>query len=363
MPPKKSAEKRAREKALEAAKKAAESAKVAASSAESDWVDVPTCPECQSAIDDKENCITCDLCQVDLHISCMGWPQPQYYKWSYYKKEMQKLSPVRVFCPSCQKIPMSSLRHAKDLNSPKPKRLALGDDKSEQILSSIQALTSRVDDFVKDRDEMKSQLDAVSSFLAPAKQRSFASVASVSRQVAKPSCLTETISSSLAKQSEESLIRRSLIIAGLPAEEGEDLRAKTDEIWKALDISDWIKTISATRLPKSQESDAPALIKVDLMDDGMVKLACSVGKSLLKTANYSRVFLRPARTSAERSLIRSRLQRLSQLNSENMDENTRYFIAYRKDGFPIVRVSSGVVNWAWIDPGPILVQDGDVHEI
>ena len=146
-----------------------------------------------------------------------------------------------------------------------------------------------------------------------------------------------------------------MIVAGLPEEDGEDLRAKLDQIWTFMGSS--CRVESAVRLPQpralaAQPQRSPALVKVLLLTEEMASTALALAKNLAKSPALSGVFLRPSRSASDRQRIKEQLQRLPALKAAEQDPNVSYVIRYTKPGFPILRLVGQKPDWTWTDPGP-----------
>lgn len=313
--------------------------------------DCPMCPECSLEASDASPTFSCAFCRKEVHYVCAGFSDD--LDFSPNLLEILAASPVLLRCPQCQKKPVSALQESPD-SSPNAKRPA---DVSTAILNKLESMDKRMNSFADEAKEIQAKLASVSEFLAPAKApRTFASVAKSSSSGAssfKPKTIADTVSQALARQSEDALNKRCVIIAGLKTDDGDDLVAKVGEIWTELGISDAVRTVSVSRLPRARNADpsSPALLRATLLEEGMASLACSLGKSLCGSASFSRVYLRPARSAEERSILRLRQQRLVQLKAANEDDSVRYAINYRRDGYPIIRIVAGSVE-SWTDPGP-----------
>lgn len=312
------------------------------------------CTACQKGEEDEEG-DACAACGSFAHFKCIGIG----LKISVNTLKLLHSPAIRILCPGCQGKPLPPPPSQPLTSSPGQDLDWANETEKAAVLDSI---TRKLDCICADQANLRATVDSISTFLNPVipgtaaaqggPRRSFASAAA-----SRPSSSAPSIASAVRKAVEEStelaLHRRSVVIAGLPFQDGEDLRAKIQGVVAATGLSDYVRLDAASRLPRPRRlasSSEPQLVKVSFLTPDMASTLLSASKDLAKSASHSNVYIRPSRTGEERLQLKERSQRLAQLRQE--DPHHGYFINYRSSGFKIVRVKDGRPEWSWEDPGP-----------
>ena len=206
-------------------------------------------------------------------------------------------------------------------------------------------------------DLLSAKVDSICSFLAPQPQSgsskprpaSYASAAASS----VPSSIQGVVQSAIAQHDAELDHAKSVIIAGLEQEEGEDLLSKVNDIFHTTGVGDQVRVHSAKRLPSRPAPDGkprPALVKVQTGSPDMASALISASVNLRKTPSTSKIFIRPSRTREERRLLSLRCARRDQLNKD-AEAGITHFVSHKSAGFPLIRVNKDKPDWKWEDEG------------
>ena len=274
--------------------------------------DCPTCLESDARIYD------CAHCGERRCHSCVNLPKhltdPQ--------QELLDSPSVRLICQKC--LP----------------------DGQTTSATSVHKLQHQIAQLKESQEEMQAKIGEIADFIVPKKARSFAQAASANippkprSQKDAPTSLTDAIVRATQESKEREEMTRSVVVAGLPEEEGEDTGAKIQQLLDAMDMGQHVRVEKSYRMKSKYREETlnePSLVKVQLSSVGMKASVLSAASSLSTHEDWKKVFVRPSRPREERRRIALALARAKHLKEQDEDPSAHYTLNYGKPDFPIVR--------------------------